>query len=104
MPIAPNVDTYFGLGLWNSIPATILVEGGLWVAAIVLYVRATRPKSRLGIYAFWSMIILLTLAWYNNIAGQPPPDPSIMGISSLIFFSLIVAWAYWMNRLRPARI
>ncbi len=102
MPLAPGVHRYFGLGLWNSIPATLIVEGGFWLVAIVLYIRATRPKNRAGVYAFWSVVALLTLAWYNNIAGPPPRNPHTAPIVSLIFFSLVVAWAYWMNRLRPA--
>jgi membrane-bound metal-dependent hydrolase YbcI (DUF457 family) len=103
MPLAPGVHRYFGLGLWNSIPATFIVEGGFWLVAIVLYVRATRPKNRAGVYAFWSVLVLLTLAWYNNIAGPPPRNPHTAPIVSLVFFSLIVAWAYLMNRLRPAK-
>jgi len=54
MPLAPGVHRYFGLGLWNSIPATLVVEGGFWLVAMVLYVRATRPKNRAGVYAFWT--------------------------------------------------
>ena len=103
MPLAPGVHQLLGLGLWTSIPATLIVEGGMWLAAIIVYVRATRPTNRAGIYVFWLVVALLTLAWYNNIAGPPPPNPSAAGISSLIFFSLIVAWAYWMNRLRTAQ-
>ena len=70
---------------------------------IILYARATRPKNRAGRYAFLSVLVLLTLIWYNNIAGPPPRDPHTAPIVSLIFFSLVVAWAYWMNRLRPAQ-
>jgi len=103
MPLAPGVHRYFGLGLWNSIPATVIVEGGFWLVAIVLYARATHPKNRAGVYAFWTVVVLLTLAWYNNIAGPPPRNPHTAPIVSLIFFSLVVAWAYWMNRLRPAQ-
>ena len=103
MPLAPGGHSYFGLGLWTSIPATLFVEGGCWLLAIILHVRATQPKNRAGRYAFWSVLVLLTLVWYNNIAGPPPPDPHTAPIVSLIFFSLIVAWAYWMNRLRPAQ-
>jgi high-affinity Fe2+/Pb2+ permease len=104
MPLAPGMHRYFGLGLWNSIPATIVVEGGLWLLAIILYARATHPKGLAGIWAFWIVIVFLTLTWYRNVTGPPPPDPRTMGTSSLIFFSAIVAWGYWMNRLRyPAR-
>lgn len=102
MPLAPGAHMYLGLGLWNSIPATLAVEGGLWLLASILYARATWAKKRTGIYAFWIVIVLLTLLWYNNIAGPPPPNPRTAPVSSLILFSLLVAWAYWMNRLRPA--
>ena len=103
MPLAPGIHTLLGLGLWTSIPATLVVEGGMWLAAIVVYVHATRPGSWAGTYVFWIVVVLLALLWYNNIAGPPPPNPSAAGISSLIFFSLTIAWSYWMNRLRPAR-
>ncbi len=102
MALAPGVDLYFGLGLWNSVAATVIVEGDMWVAAIIVYVRATRAKSRAGVYAFWIVVVLLTLAWRSNIDGPPPPSVRTMATSSLIFFSCVVAWAYWMNRLRPA--
>jgi len=103
MPLAPGMHKEFGLGLWTSVPATLIVEGGFWLFAIILYVRATHAKKRLGIYAFWIVIPLLTLSWYNNIAGPPPLNPRTAPIASLVYFSLVVAWAYWMNRLRPAK-
>jgi hypothetical protein len=102
MLLAPKTHGVFGLGLWNSIPATLVVEGGLWILGIVIYVRATRPKKRAGIYAFWIGVVLLTFAWYGNITSGMDPNPVRAGISGLIFFSLVVAWAYWINRLRPA--
>lgn len=102
MPLAPGVHHYFGWGLWNSISATILIEGGFWFLAIILYACATHPKQRAGSYVFWTVAALLTLAWLNNIAGPPPRNPRAAAISSLIFFSSVVAWAYWMNRLRPS--
>jgi hypothetical protein len=102
MPLAPGAHTYFGLGLWTSIPATVLLEGGFWLLAVILYARATRHKGRTGIYAYWVVIVLLTLAWYGNISGPPPRDPHAAPYISLTLFSLAVAWAYWMNRLRPS--
>jgi len=101
MPLAPGTHTYFGLGLWTSVPATILIEGGFWLFAVVLYACANRPKGRAGVYAYWTVVAVLTLAWYGNIAGPPPRDPHTAPYVSLAFFSLAVAWAYWMNCLRP---
>jgi membrane-bound metal-dependent hydrolase YbcI (DUF457 family) len=102
MPLAPGIHSYFGLGLWASIPATIILEGGFWLLALVLYARTFRPKGRTGIFAYWIGAALFTLAWYGNISGPPPRDTHAAPYASLALFSLTVAWAYWMNRLRPA--
>src|SRR6185295_919205 len=34
MPLAPWTPQVFGLGLWNSPPATLIVEGGFWLPAV----------------------------------------------------------------------
>jgi len=102
MPLAPGMHWHAGLGLWESIPATLILEGGFWLLAIVLYARATHPKNRSGVYGFWIVVALLTERWHANIAGPPPPNLRTAAIGGFIFFSLIVAWAYWMNRVRPA--
>lgn len=104
MPLAPGMATVFGFGLWNSIPATLAVEGGLWLAAIVIYVRETTSKTRLASWIFWGGIALLTLAWWGNITAAPTADVAPRAAAgSLVFFAAFVAWAFWVNRLRPAR-
>ncbi len=100
MPLAPGIDTRLGLGLWNSIPVTVLVEGFFWAAAVAVYVRTTRAQNRTGAFIFWITIIILTLAWLNNISAPPPPNVSVIGVSSLIYFSLMIAAMCWINRLR----
>jgi hypothetical protein len=102
MSLAPGSSSHFGLGLWTSLPATIIVEGGFWVIAIVIYVRMTKAKGRLGFFVFWIAVLLWTLAWYGNIAGSPPPSDTA-AIRSLVFFSLVIGWAYWTNRLRSVK-
>jgi hypothetical protein len=101
MPITPGLTARFGLGLWTSVPATLVIEGLLWVIAIAVYIRATRSIKRAGIYVFWAMIAFLTLSWVNNIAATPPAGSlTAAAIASLSFFTLLVAWAYWMDRVR----
>lgn len=104
MALAPGGQQVFGFGLWNSIPATLIVEGGFWLLAIILYVRATRASKRAGVYAFWLGVALFTLLWLGNITAGIDPNPVRAGVGGLIVFSLMVAWAYWLNRLRPARV
>lgn len=103
MPLAPGVSPVFGLGLWNSLPATLLVEGGFWLLSIILYVRSTQAKSRAAPFVFWIGVALLTLIWYGNISAGMDPNPLKAGVGGLVIFSLVVAWAYWINRLRATR-
>lgn len=80
----------------------MIVGGGIWLLAIILYVRATRANARSGIYAFWIGVALLTLVWLANISAPPSAQGSAIAtaLPSLVFFGLMIAWAYWMNRAR----
>lgn len=103
--LGPGMPGVFGLGLWNSIPGTLIVEGGLWVCAIVLYVRGTRAVRRAGIYGFWTGVALLTLAWLANISAPPiNPGTAAAALPSLVFFAAAIAWGYWMNRARAVPV
>ena len=100
MPLAPGIEMRFGLGLWNSRAATLIVEGALWLGAIVFYAQATRPNRRAGRYAFWSMIVLLTALWLIRLGGEPPPSLFALAVINTIFFAVVELWAFWMNRSR----
>jgi hypothetical protein len=101
MAFAPGVGPLIGLGLWSSLPATLIVEGGFWIVALILYIRATRPKTWTGRYLFWIVVALLTYIWVVNIRAGVDPNPVRAGIGGFIVFGLMVAWMYWMNRARP---
>jgi len=100
MPLAPGLEMRFGLSLWNSRMATLIVEGTIWVGALIVYVRATRPKTRGGIYGLWIMIVLLTALWLISLRGDPPPGLPALALTNTIFFAVVLAWASWMNRAR----
>lgn len=103
MPLAPGVSAVFGLGLWNSLPATLIVEGGFWLLALIVYARATRANKRPGVFAFWIGVALLTLVWYGNLHAGMDPNPVKAGVGGLVLFGLMIAWGYWINRLRVVR-
>ena len=42
MPLGPG-GPKVGLGMWNSLPLTLLVEFGLFLIGLLPYLRATRP-------------------------------------------------------------
>ncbi len=98
MPLAPGGTLRLGLGLWTSVPATIVVEGGMWASALAIYARAARARRWTSTLVLWIGAALLTLVWYNNIAGPPPPNPRTAPVGSLILFVLMIAWAEWADR------
>src|SRR5690242_9686445 len=48
MPLTFQDTTKVGLGLWNSLPATLAAELLLFAVGVLLYARATRPRDRWG--------------------------------------------------------
>ncbi len=99
LPLVPGFNKYVGLGLWNSVPATIAVEGALFVVGIVLYLRSTAALDRIGKYSFWSFIIFLIIVATGNIAGSLPPNATALAVVGMAVW-LLVLWAYWIDRHR----
>ncbi len=101
LPLFPG-SVKVGLGLWNSLLGTILVEGFIFAAGIYLYLQATKAKSKTGVYAFWGLVVFLVVIYLNNLFGPPPHDSSTtIGFVGLAQW-LLVAWGYWIDRNRMA--
>jgi hypothetical protein len=103
MPVAIWGATRVGLGLWNSLPATLLVEGGLFCAGVLLYARSTRPVDRTGIYAFRALVAFLIAVYAANLFGPPPPSGEAAAGAALAMW-LLVAWGYWIDHHRLAEV
>jgi hypothetical protein len=102
LPLVPGTEARVGLGLWDSLPATLLVELGLFALGVALYLRATRALDRTGSVALWVLVGVLLLAYAGNIFGPPPPSMSAVawvGEAQWLF----VAWGYWIDRHRRVR-
>src|SRR5262249_25949625 len=102
IPLAPGVNRYVGLGLWNSIAATFVVEGALWVLGIVVYLRTTTANSRFGRYGLGIFVGVLTLAWATTpYASMPPGDFSSAALLTLLgIYAILLSLAYWIERNR----
>ncbi|MEZ4703561.1 MAG: hypothetical protein R2834_24735 [Rhodothermales bacterium] len=99
MPITIGGDLRVGLGLWDRLPATLAVEGALFLAGVYLYARSTRAKDRVGTFAFWGLIGFLVVVYLANLFGPPPPSVSAIAWSAQSLW-LIVIWGYWIDRHR----
>jgi hypothetical protein len=101
LPLYPGSDMLIGYGLWNSFVGTILVEAILFVIGIALYLKTTRARDKIGVYGFWSFVIVLALIYVGNALGPPPPNVRVLAIMALGQW-LLVLWAYWFDGHREA--
>ncbi len=99
LPIFPWSDLKAGLGLWNSIQLSIIVEVFIFSLGVYLYLSATTAKNKTGNIALWSLIIFLAIIYIVNVFSAPPPSVEAIGIAGLSQW-LIVLWAYWVDRNR----
>lgn len=101
LPLWPGTGSpLLGLGLWNSIPATLVLEGALFVAGVSLYLRDSRAKDRVGAVALYGLLVLLVLLWVSGPFSPPPPSTVAVAAVGLAFGLLIVPWAVWIERHR----
>jgi hypothetical protein len=99
LQLFPWSDLRVGLGLWYSIPFTILIEGLIFIAGIFLYLKSTKAVGKKGTIIFWCLIIFLSVIYVMNIFGPPPPSEKPLGYVGLTQW-LLIAWGYWADRNR----
>jgi len=99
LPLFPWSDAKVGLGLWNSVALTIIIEGLIFIGGVYLYMKATRAENKKGSIGLWSLLIFLGVVYVSNIFGPPPPAEGPIAIVGLSQW-LLIAWAYWIDRNR----
>ncbi len=101
LPIVPG-GLKVGLGLWNSLPWSLVVEFGLFALGVWLYARSTVAKNRTGTWALWSLVAFLAVVYVANIFGPPLPGAGAIAVAGHATW-LLVLWGFWVDRNRVAR-
>jgi membrane-bound metal-dependent hydrolase YbcI (DUF457 family) len=99
MPLYPGSRKY-GLGLWNSIPATIAVETAMYIGGLWIYIRSTRARDAIGRWAFVSLVVLLLVIYAANLLSPPPPSVSALWITAVAGTVVLTFWAWFADRHR----
>ena len=99
LPLVPWSEYKVGLGLWNSILFTLLVEILIFVGGTALYMHVTRAVNRRGVVTLWALLLFLLAMYLINVFGPPPPSEDPIAIVSMSMW-LLVAWGYWIDRNR----
>jgi membrane-bound metal-dependent hydrolase YbcI (DUF457 family) len=89
-----------GLGLWNSMPATIALELVLFGTGLGLALSATRARDRIGRWGFAGLAVLLLLIYGANALGPPPPSIQAVAWTGALGGPLFVILAAWIDRHR----
>ena len=99
MPLTIGGSERVGLGLWNSLPATLAVEGAMFAAGLWLYGRQTRALDRTGRWSLIAFVAFLLISYIAAVFGPPPPSTTAVAWSGQGIW-LLVAWGYWIDRHR----
>lgn len=103
LPLWPGESPMVGFGLWNSIPGTFLVEGLVFMAGILVFLRVTRARDRIGVVALWALLVFLTVIWVSGPFSPPPPSTTAVSVTALALI-LVPLWAAWADRHRQTTL
>lgn len=105
---APDLEVYpggpkIGLGLWQSLLWSQLLEIGLVLVGLALYLSATKPKSAAGKWSPFALVgLMLLMQLINHLPVETPPTSFILGVTALFAYSVLTLLAYFADRTRQS--
>jgi len=99
LPLWPGDAPKVGLGLWHSIPATFAVEGALFLAGVLIYLRATRARDAVGRWGLAALLVVYAAIWIAQPWSPPPPSVAAVGWVGLASAAFL-AWGAWVDHHR----
>lgn len=98
LPLAGASSAKLGLGLWQTMPVALTVEGFIALAGLYLFVSgASLSRAK----RFWlSALSLLIFAFtiVGMTVAPPPPSVAAMAASSLVTIIVVCTLAFWLGR------
>ncbi len=101
LPLWPGHSPMLGFGLWESVAGTLAVEGAIFAIGVFLYLRATRPRDRIGTYSLWGLVAFLVVIHVANAFGEPPPSETAIAWVGQAQWLLVIG-AFWIDKHRQA--
>ena len=102
LPLYPGDSPMYGFGVWDWPVITAVIEGLLFVVGLMFYLRATKPKNKMGVWGFWLTMVLLVLGHIAGVMSPPPATVEAIGWSAQVMW-VFVLLGFWVDRNRVAR-
>ena len=94
LPLSPFSNFKVGLSLWNMPVIEIILELGIFLTGVYLYIRTIKTKRK---FAFWSLILIFLIIYFMNTFGPPPPSIKAVAWSANLMW-IFVLWAWWVEK------
>lgn len=101
LPLSPFTALKVGLGGWNSLTATLIVELSCFFGGVIIYLNCTKAVTKPGRWLPGVLVALLAALFFFFTFSEPKPSPlpalfvSFMLMLAVIFF---LAWLADRNR------
>ena len=101
LPLTPFTDVKVGMGLWNSLEGTLILELIIFAIGAYLYYRNTKATNNKGKWGFWLLIAFFLLTDFYNMFG-PPPENSIplLFVSFAVLQLIVLSLAHFVDKNR----
>ncbi len=103
LPLVPWSNVKVGLGLWNNLVVSLLLELFIFGLGVYFYVRSTSSENRSGTIGMWSLLAFLLVVYLMNVFGSAPPSVNALAYVGLSQW-VLVFWGYWVDRNRTTVI
>jgi hypothetical protein len=100
MPLYPGGGPKFGLGLWNSVPGTMMVELSMFAVGVLFYMQTTRARDRIGRYAFGAFVAVLLVLYLGDRFSPLPSSVSEIAWPGLVMTVIVLPWTRWFDQHR----
>ncbi|MFW9966641.1 MAG: hypothetical protein ACFFEA_05750 [Candidatus Thorarchaeota archaeon] len=94
--LIPGFDMKIGLGLWNSIPATILLELAILLIGGWIYFQSS-SGTRVGRRYGWSVLLIVLIIFTILTPFQSFPDMLTVAVVSEFLYIAFALAAFWLD-------
>jgi membrane-bound metal-dependent hydrolase YbcI (DUF457 family) len=103
LPLTYGGSAKVGLGLWDSVAWTVVVETAMFALGFAAYLKATTPAGWPGRYGLAGLALLLLAIYAANILGPPPPGVDAIAVAGNAMWLFVLA-GWWVDRSRSPRV